>query len=151
MIEVEVRIKLRGEAEWSALDVAPEEYFWPSDDLPWSIDSEPEHLHVSRLAPGRPIEFAIECVTDTASGSFRECAYHYWNGPEDYACVVTWNREGKVERELIFVGRTPHGENGSQVIRVNLDGSVPITTMNCFMWGRGGDEHSESMLGDRAA
>lgn len=152
MIEVQVRVKLRGEVAWAELDVAPEEYFWRSDDLPWSIDSEPGHLHPSRLVPGRPVELAIVRVTDTATGSFHEGAYHYWNGPEDYACVVTWNREGKVTRELIFVGRMPYRENGSQVIRVNLDGEVPTTTMNCFMWGRGGDEHSESMLlGDRAA
>ena len=151
MMEVDVRVKLRGEEAWTALDVSPEEYFGPPDDLPWSLESEPEHLHPSRLAPGKPIEFAIVRVTDTASGAFHESAYHYWNGPEDYACIVTWNREGAVTRELIFVGRMPYKENGSQVIRVNLDGNVPITTMNWFMWGRGGDEHSESMLGNRTA
>lgn len=146
MVRVEVRMKFRGEDAWTAWEVPPEDYFWKLAERPWSIESEPEHLHVARLVPDKRIEFAAVRVMDTELASFQERAYHYWGGPEDYACIVTWNRGGSIERELIFSGRTPCGANGSQVIRIALDGDVPRTTAHSFSWGKGGDEHTDNML-----
>lgn len=148
MVKVEVKYKARGESEWTSLDIPPADYFWHDADateIPWNIDSVSEHIQMARLLPEVSVEFATVRISD-GSGAFREHAYHYWGCAEDYACIVTRCSTGLVERELIFSGRMPYKENGSQVIRISLDADIPVTTMNCYMWGIGGDEYSESML-----
>lgn len=148
MVKVEVKYKARGHSEWTSLEISPADYFWRDADATsglWDIDSVSEHAHVARLLPDVPLEFATVRITNE-SDAFREHAYHYWGGEGDYTCVATRSSAGVAERELIVSGRMPFKENGSQVIRISLDATVPVTTMNCYMWGSGGDEYSESML-----
>lgn len=154
MLEIDVRFKAADDEEWTVLELSPEEFFWHDPDAPdgpWDFDSVTEHLHVARLIPGTPVKFAKERVTDLETRNFQECAYHYWGGPEDYVCIVTHSCAGKVSRGLIFTGAMPYKVNGSHTVRVQLDADTPLTTMNCFMWGTGGDEYTDNMLGAPAA
>jgi hypothetical protein len=154
MLEIDVRFKSAADAEWTRLELSPAEFFWHDPDTPdgpWDFDSVANHLHIARLVPGTPITFGKQRVTDLVSGDYQDCSYHYWGGPEDYACIVTHSCAGQVSRELIFTGSMPYKENGCHLVRVALDADTPLTTMNCYMWGRGGDEFTDNMLGAPAA
>jgi hypothetical protein len=150
VLEIEVRYKKPGVTAWEALRFSPSEYFWRDPDQPngpWTFDDVTNHLHVAELVKDQPIEFGVTRVTDVSSGSYIHCAYHYWGGKEDFTCVVTRSTPDGISRELIFSGRMPYKDNGSHLVRVTLDGDLPVTNTNIYMWGEGGDEFEESVLG----
>ena len=150
MISIEVRYKLAGASRWRYRRPKPSQYFLVDPDSPggtWTIDSVPKHNRIEQLLSLAETDRLEQAVTRVSSsgGKYLECAYHFWGNFEDYVCLVTRQRTAGVERELIFCGSMPFKTNGSQVVRVALDGTTPILTMNSFMWGPRGDDRSLDM------
>lgn len=151
MISIEVRYKLIGASQWQRRQMTPSEYFWVDPGCPndmWEVDSITKHNHFEELlaiAEADQLEQGITCVTNS-NGDYFECVYHFWGGSENYVCLVTRHLKMTTARELIFFGSVPFKENGSQVVRVALENSSPRLTMNCFMWGPGGDYRSLDMV-----
>lgn len=155
MLDIQVGYKLLEASDWLLVRLDPADYFWRDPEQPgaeWEVDSVPQHNSVTELLPPDIIDrvqHAFTRVSNAVSGSYYECAYHFWGRLDDYVCVVTHHLESQTGRELIFSGSMPFKENGSQVIRVMLDEPMPQLTMNCFMWGPGGDAESLSLLDRR--
>jgi hypothetical protein len=155
MLEVQVGYKQVDASDWHLVRLDPTDYFWRDPDQPgadFEVDSEPEHNHVAELLPPDVIDrlqYAFTRVIDAINGSSYECAYHFWGGLNDYVCLVTCQQQAATGKELIFSGRMPFKQAGSQVIRVVLDEPMPQLTMNSFMWGPGGAAESLDMLSGR--
>ena len=156
MISIEVRYKLVGASQWHRRQLTPSEYFWADPDSSkhtWDVDSVPKHNQVGELlsiGAADELELAITRVSNSI-GEYFECAYHFWGSSEDYVSLVTHHREEGTRKELIFCGRMPFKDNGTQVVRVALDDQIPRLTMNCFIWGPGGDDGSLDMLRPKEA
>lgn len=152
MITVQIACKPVAARVWKHMEMQPSEYFWTDPDDPtqqWDVDSAPKLDLISQLLNSigsDPLEQAVTTVTNAETRDYRECAYHFWRDHESYVCLVTDKRGDRTEKEVIFAGIIPFGENGSQVVRITLHEAVPLVTMNMFMWGVGGDEHSIDML-----
>jgi hypothetical protein len=152
MLSIDIRYQLTGASDWLEVQLEPSTYFGPDakdSDGNWDIQGTPRHGHVTELFPlagGQQLRNAMTRVKDTITGDYFQCAYHFWNGNRDHVCLVTHQNGPVVEREVIFTGNVPSLDNGSQVIRITLDDSIPQLTSNAFMWGSGGDEHYLDML-----
>jgi hypothetical protein len=150
MLDIQVGYKLLDASDWHLVRLDPSDYFSrDSARADLQVASPPQHNHVAELLPPDIIDrlqHAFTRVSDAINGTSYECAYHFWGSANDYVCLVTHQQEGAMRRELIFVGAMPFKAEGSQVIRVALDAPMPRLTMNCFMWGPGGDAESLDML-----
>jgi hypothetical protein len=152
MLEIQVGYKQVDTPDWHLVRLDPSDYFWRDPERPdadFEVDSEPEHNHVAELLPPDVIDrlqYAFTRVTDAISGACCEYAYHFWGGVNDYACLVTTQRQAGTSKELIFSGRVPFKQECSQVIRVSLDDPMPQLTMNWFMWGPGGGAEALDMI-----
>ena len=157
MIKVQIACKSIADGVWKHIEMQPTQYFWVDPDDPtreWAVDSTPKHDLISQLLSSiqsEKLEKAVTKVTDDETGDYCECSYHFWRDHESYACLSIFRMGNKIEKELIFAGVVPFKDNGSQVVRVTLDDSVPVVTMNTFMWGAGGDEYSLDMLREEEA
>lgn len=151
MLDIQVGYKLLDASDWHLVRLDASDYFSRDSALAADLQvaSPPQHNHVAELLPPDIIDrlqHAFTRVSDAINGASYECAYHFWGSPNDYVCLVTHQQDGATRRELIFVGAVPFKDDGSQVIRVALDAPMPRLTMNCFMWGPGGDAESLDML-----
>jgi hypothetical protein len=152
VLDIQVGYKLVEPSDWQLVRLDAADYFWRDPDRPgvdFDVDSAPQHNHITELLPADIIDrvqYAFTRVSDAINGSYYECAYHFWGSIHDFVCVVTHHLESRTGKELIFSGALPFRENGTHVIRVALHDPMPRLTMNCFMWGPGGDAESLDML-----
>lgn len=152
MLDIQVGYKLVEAADWHLVRLDPSDYFRRDPARPNAdpqVGGQPQHNHVAELLPPDildRLQHAFTRVSDAINGASYECAYHFWGSANDYVCLVTHQQESGTRRELIFFGAMPFKQDGSQVIRVALDEPMPRLTMNCFLWGPGGDAESLDML-----
>lgn len=150
-VDIELEYRTTGVA-WIEVALSPDQLFWPDPDDPnevWGLGSP--WLHEQPLHHVPPQQEAVRYVRLTlrehATGASHEFTYHHWAGHHGHARLSVWRAPNKAtSRELIYFASVPIFENGSQVLRVDLDSDVPSVSMSVIMHGRGGDEFSEDLL-----